>query len=85
MSISSCSLGASLPGSKGLAACVRGASVSVKTLEELDEIVPGACWQRLGIDASGEGDGDAKLVEVGGAIGTGAEVAFKASTVASAE
>lgn len=57
----------------------------MKALEELDEIVPGARWQGLGIDASGKGDGDPKLVEVGGAIRAGSEMTFEASTFSSTE
>jgi hypothetical protein len=60
-------------------------SVSVKALEKLDEIVPGARRQRLGIDASGKRNGDAKLFQVGGAIGTGPEMTLEAPALSSAK
>jgi hypothetical protein len=69
----------------GAATCMGRPSVPVKTLEELDEIVPGAQRQYLGIDASGKSDGDSKLRQVGGAVGAGSKMAFEASMVSSAE
>jgi hypothetical protein len=60
-------------------------SVSVKALEELDEIIPGARRQGLGIDASGMRDGDAKPFQAGGAVGTGSEMKLEASTLSLAE